>query len=348
MDSFINTSPLITVLMPVYNCELYVEEAVNSILNQTYLNFEFLILDDASTDQTVFKIKKINDTRIKLIEKPINTGYTNSLNYGLMIAKGKYIARMDGDDFSLPERLQEQVDFLECNPGVILCGTSYSIMGITKDISIPELHEAIKLELLRGNCIAHPSVMFLTSIFKTHHIKYDISREPAEDYALWVQLLSFGKLHNLPKVLLHYRLHSGQVSRKRAEEQRHSVILTKFDLLQFSKVIFDERERDILTKIFTANTSFVFKELQLFKNLQQKIIKANANEIFFETLGLKTYLTELEAVILKKCFYRQERHSPFMYVEYLFSKYKWKVGLSMEQEFKLGIKSILFWKVTKI
>jgi glycosyltransferase involved in cell wall biosynthesis len=318
------------------------------MLHQTYANFEFLILDDASTDQTAITIKKIKDARIQLIEKPVNTGYTNSLNYGLSIAKGKYIARMDGDDFSLPERLQQQVDFLEAHPEVVLCGTSYRIMGNSKNIGIPEENEAIKLGLLKGNCIAHPSVMFRASVFKTHHIRYDSSREPAEDYALWVRLLSFGKLHNLPEVLLQYRLHSGQVSRKRAEEQRNSAIKTKFDLLQFSKVKLDTNDRVLLTKIFTENTSIVFNELKGFKQLQQKLLKANAIEGFFESVGFKGYLIEMEAIVLKKCFNRQERHSPIMYVEYLLSKLKWNVGFSMEQELKLGIKSLLFRRVTKM
>ena len=98
--------PTITVLMPVYNCALYINEAMDSILSQTFDDFEFLIIDDASTDDTVSIIKSYNDPRIQLVEKPVNTGYTNSLNYGLSIANGKYIARMDGDDISLPERFQ--------------------------------------------------------------------------------------------------------------------------------------------------------------------------------------------------------------------------------------------------
>ena len=112
--------PKITVLMPVYNCELYIQEAIESILHETYSDFEFLILDDASTDQTVSIIKKYKDACIQLIEKLLKAGYTNSLNYGLTIARGKYIARMDGDDISFPDRFVKQVTYLEANPGVVL------------------------------------------------------------------------------------------------------------------------------------------------------------------------------------------------------------------------------------
>ena len=132
MDSFISTTPKITVLLPVYNCELYVRTAIESILNQTFTDFEFLIIDDASTDKTLAVLKKIKDSRIQLIEKPVNSGYTNSLNYGLQMAKGKYIARMDGDDISHPERFAKQIVYLEAHPEVVVCGTTYKIVGNDK------------------------------------------------------------------------------------------------------------------------------------------------------------------------------------------------------------------------
>jgi glycosyltransferase involved in cell wall biosynthesis len=104
-----------------------VQTAIESILNQSYTDFEFIIIDDASTDTTVTIIKSYHDSRIQLIEKSINSGYTNSLNSGLKIANGKYIARMDGDDISFPQRFAKQIAFLEGNPEVVVCGTSYTI-----------------------------------------------------------------------------------------------------------------------------------------------------------------------------------------------------------------------------
>jgi glycosyltransferase involved in cell wall biosynthesis len=114
--------------MPVYNCELYIKEAIYSILNQTFTDYELIIIDDCSTDSTADIIKDYSDSRIIFFEKDSNSGYTNSLNYGLSVAKGEYIARMDGDDISLPTRLEKQVHFLNSNPDIVLCGTSYSIM----------------------------------------------------------------------------------------------------------------------------------------------------------------------------------------------------------------------------
>jgi glycosyltransferase involved in cell wall biosynthesis len=326
---------------------LYVEEAINSILNQTYSHFEFLIIDDASTDATKVIIKKIEDERIQLIEKPLNTGYTNSLNYGLTIARGKYIARMDGDDISLPERFQKQLAFLESNPAFVLCGTSYKVIGNSKNIVIPETNDAIRLGLLKGNCILHPSVMLRKKVLDDFSILYDITKEPAEDYALWAHLLSFGKLHNLSQVLMLYRLHTGQVSRKRIEEQKKIDILTKFKLLQFLGIDWQPKEYEILEKFFKPNTVIDFNEIGLFKQVLGKLTEANGNH-FFESIGFKKYLLEMESLVLMKCFFRQKRHSPRMYLDYLKAKFKWGAKLSTEQEIKLGIKSLLFKKVTRV
>jgi glycosyltransferase involved in cell wall biosynthesis len=336
--------PKITVLMPVFNCELYIQEAVESILNQTYTDFEFLILDDASTDQTVSIIKKCDDPRIQLIEKPLNTGYTNSLNYGLTIAKGKYIARMDGDDISFPERFAKQVSCLEANPDVVLCGTSYKIIGNDKKLSFPENHDAIKLALLRGNCIAHPSVMIRKKILDDFSIIYDTTKEPAEDYDMWVRLLSIGKLHIIQDVLLEYRIYNTQVSRKRAEEQKKNDVEIKFQLLNYLDIIIEADERDFLTNFFKEKETIDFRDIKIFKQLQKKLFKSNVDG-FFEPIGFKQYLIDLEGNVVRKCFLKQKRYSPLQYFEYLKTKYKWNAGLTTKNELKLLIKSVLFWKI---
>lgn len=348
MDSFVNTGPEITVLMPTYNCELYIKEAIDSILNQTYPNFEFLILDDASTDGTVSIIKSFDDSRIKLIEKPLNTGLSISLNLGLKLAKGKYIARMDGDDVSLPERFAKQVAFLEENLDIVLCGSWFNIIDSDAVKKLPENNEAIRLALLRGNCIAHPSVMMRKQILDELPVVYDALKEPAEDYDLWVRLLSLGKLHNLQEALLNYRMYAAQVSHKRAEEQKKRVIETKFALVNLLGIVWDAGEHEVFEKFLTENTIINFREIKIFKRVQKKLFLSNNSSCFFDSYGFKQYLAEMEYIVLKKCFYRQKRHSPMMYLEYLMAKCKWNIRLSTEQEFKLGIKSMLFWKVTRM
>lgn len=340
--------PKITVLLPVYNCELYVQMAVESILNQSYADFELLIIDDASTDATVAILKRFDDARIQLIAKPVNSGYTNSLNYGLQLAKGEYIARMDGDDISNPSRFAQQIAFLDVHPDVMVCGTTYKIVGNDKRISLPEHHEAIKIGLLWGNCILHPSVMIRKKVVDDFSISYDTSKEPAEDYDMWVRLLSMGKLHNLQEVLLEYRVYGNQVSRKRAEEQKKNDVQAKFKILQYLNIDWDVHEHDFLERNFRKTDVIDFKDLKIFKQVQHKLAVANANNGFFDSKGFSQYLVELEADVLRKCFLKQKRYSPGLYFDYLMAKYKWEVQLTTKQEIKLGVKSLVFWKTQRL
>jgi glycosyltransferase involved in cell wall biosynthesis len=325
-----------------------VQTAVESILNQTFTDFELLIIDDASTDATVAILKKFADSRIQLIEKPVNSGYTNSLNSGLQRANGQYIARMDGDDISMPERFAQQIAYLDSHPEVVVCGTTYKIVGNDKRITLPEDHEAIKIGLLWGNCILHPSVMIRKKILADFSIQYDTSKEPAEDYALWVQLLSHGKLHNLQAVLVEYRVYSNQVSRKRAEEQKKNDIATKFQLLQYLEVQWNDNEFEFLERQFGKTEVVSFQDLKIFKQIQLRLAVANEALVFFEAQLFSQYLRDLEADVLRKCFLKQQRYSPAMFLDYLLVKYKWEVKLSLKQELKLGLKSLVFWKTQRL
>lgn len=338
--------PKITVILPVFNCELYIQNAVESILNQTFADFEFLIIDDASTDATLSILKKIDDSRIQLIEKQVNSGYTNSLNYGLQIAEGEYIARMDADDISYPERFARQIAYLDSHPNVVVCGTFYKIVGNNKNIIIPSSHDDIKIGLLNGNCICHPSTMIRKKVLEEHAIKYDTSKEPAEDYDMWVRLLPLGKLHNLPERLFEYRVYNNQVSRKRAEEQRKNDIAAKFKLLGYLNLQWNTMELDFLEKQFGKSAVISFQDLKIFKQIQNKLKVSNSIG-FFDSQKFNQYLIELEADVLRKCFLKQKRYSPTMYVEFLVAKFNWNVKLTLKQELKLILKSIVFWKTQR-
>lgn len=342
MDKIVKTIPEITVLMPVYNCELYIEEAVESILNQTCSDFEFLIIDDASTDNTVSIIKSYQDSRIQLIEKPLNTGLTNSLNLGLRLARGKYIARMDGDDISVPERFAKQITFLEANPDVVLCGAWFNIVGSNKLVKVPEHHDAIKLALLRGNCIAHPTVMIRKEILDEFSITYEEHKEAAEDYDLWVRLLMLGKLHNLQEVLLDYRMHNAQVSSKRMLQQNRITIETRLKLLNALDYKMDVFEIDVLKKNIGEEEIIEFREIELFQQLQKKMISSNQN--FFDAVGFHKYMYELENRVVVKYFLSKKEFTPLTYFQYLKIKKRINQKLATFSEFKLLMKSLMFYK----
>ena len=276
--------PLISVLLPVYNCELYIQEAVDSILNQTYTNFELIIIDDCSTDATVSILKTYSDSRVNLIIKPENTGYTNSLNYGISIAKGDYIARMDGDDISLPERFEKQVEFLENNVDVVLCGTQYRIIGSNKTCNHPLEHDEIKVKLISGCYIAHPTVMFNKKFFKNNNLNYNPEMEPAEDYDLWSRVVFLGKVANLNKVLLNYRVHQNQTSNIKFQKQ---LKITKEIKIAMLEKIYKKQN------FIYSNTSNSINEL--FKNhhyLDELKSKNEINNVFSKSLFLDFIISE--------------------------------------------------------
>lgn len=276
--------PLITVIMPVYNCEKYILEAVESILQQTYTNFELILIDDCSTDATLQICKSFQDDRIVIIEKERNSGYTNSLNYGLSIAKGKYIARMDGDDISLPMRFEKQVDFLEANEDIVLCGTQYNIIGTEKVCNHPLTHDEIKVKLLSGSYIAHPTVMFKKDFFDKHNLSYNSKMEPAEDYDLWSRVVFLGRVENLKDVLLQYRVHEQQTSIVKNERQEFLANKIRLNLLQkiipekvllSNRLIFLNTFKNGIIDVKLLKDNFDFFNLLLKKNKEKKVFDTN-------------------------------------------------------------------------
>lgn len=338
-----NHRPKLTVILPTYNCELYIETAVESILNQTFIDFELLIIDDASTDGTVPFLKSLNDNRIQLIEKPFNTGYTESLNQGLKLARGEYIARMDGDDISMPERFAKQIAYLETHPETILCATAYKFIGREPFFGFPENHEAIKVSLLKGNCICHPSVMMRKSMLDAYDIYYDQAKEPAEDYDMWIRLLYIGKLHILPEILIEYRVYAGQVSSTRLEKQKQIDIALRFSLLDQLKVKFNTEERNFLEKYFQNKDCIHLIELSIFKKIKIKL--KNSNTVgFFDPKYFENYLADIEASVIRRFFKKYNYYSPVLYLNFLVAKFKWGLGFNSNEELKLLVKCFLLRK----
>lgn len=346
MDSTINETPLISVLMPVYNCELYVKEAIESILNQTHSNFEFLIIDDASTDQTLSIIKTFIDPRIMLIEKPVNTGLTNSLNLGLKLAKGKYIARMDGDDISLPHRFAKQITFLDNNTDYVLCGSILKILNTNRDYNLPENHKAIKLAMLERCPIAHPTVMMRKSILDRYSFFYNPSKEPAEDYDFWIRLITKGKFYNIQEVLLYYRLHNFQISYLRLAEQKNKSAEAKLDLLCNLNLIILANEQDVLKKIFVGGKRINFQDIQNFSSVKNKLEISNTN-LFFEEKGFDKFLLNLENDALVNFFSKTGRYSPLDFFRYCRINKKFNLHFKYFDIIKLFLKSFSFYKYKK-
>lgn len=214
-----NHNPLITILFPVYNGSLYLREAIDSIIAQTFTDWEMIAVDDFSSDNSVEIIRSYKDPRIICLENDKNRRTAYGLNLGIELAKGKYLARMDQDDIAISERLQIQYDFMESNTHIGICGTQIQSFGHRKlqegvgSISAyPTEDEDIKLMNFIQPPFAHPSVMIRKSVLKEHNLKY----RPdfiAEDYWLWSILLPVTQAANIDKVLLKYRIHGNSITK---------------------------------------------------------------------------------------------------------------------------------------
>lgn len=211
----------VTVLMPVYNGEKYLKEAIDSILSQTFRDFEFLIINDGSTDKSAEIIASYPDPRIRLVHNGKNIKLIATLNKGLDLARGEYIARMDCDDISLPDRLAKQVAFMDENPDIGICGTWVKTIGeVEGDVwRYPSDHDTIKCMLLFGSVLAHPSVMMRREMLRNHNLKYDSNYTHAEDFQLWRRASQLFLTANIGEILVLYRITSNSVSRYNREAQ---------------------------------------------------------------------------------------------------------------------------------
>lgn len=209
----------VTVLMPTYNVGPYVEEAVNSVLQQTYADFELLVIDDCSTDQTVEVVKSISDPRIRIERNEKNLGLADNLNRGLSLIHTEYVARMDGDDIAEPNWLEEEVKVLDHHPEIGVCGGCGKRFGTSDSlIVLPESHEDCLVNMLFSCSILVP--VYRHELYSKFGMRYRRESFPAEDYRFWVDCSQVTRLHNVPKVLFHYRMHEKQICTSLKEEQK--------------------------------------------------------------------------------------------------------------------------------
>ena len=209
----------ISIIMPVYNEDKYLHAAIDSILSQTFDNFEFIIIDDASTDNSLQIIKSYTDKRIILICNEYNVGNYPSRNKGLEIAVGKYICVMDADDVAYPQRLELQYQYLEACPDLWILGTGldFSIPGMKW--TLPSSHEQLMIGLLQDNVSLHSSLMIRTDVMRKYG-GYDEKYVYSSDYDLMSRFSLAGKVENLPEVLMMYRWHASQISQLHRDEQK--------------------------------------------------------------------------------------------------------------------------------
>ena len=249
--------------MPVYNGEKYLREAIESILGQFFGDFEFIIINDGSTDSTETIIKSFNDDRIVYINNPNNLGLSKSLNIGIRAAKGKYIARMDADDISLPERFEKQIEFLEKNLEISIVGTAAKLIDenrcVLKIICRPKTHFEIKWQSLFSTPMFHPTIMARVNVLKEN--LFDEKLFNSEDYELWSRLLftTSTRFTNMSEALLLYRVYKNSFTQSLGVEKRTASATNSISNIRHFTSITDI-EADALIKL-RQGMFLKFKEL---------------------------------------------------------------------------------------
>jgi len=268
-------APRVSFIMSVYDGDTYLDAAIQSVLNQTFRDYEFILINDGSTDDSARIIERHQraDGRIRAYAQP-NRGLVAALNRGLDLARGEYVARMDADDVSLPERIATQIAFMDAHPEVGICGTWIETIG-TSSVEVrryPTDDATIRSWLLFESVLAHPSIMIRRNLLKEWGLSYDARYVHAEDYALWVRASRHMALANIPAVLLRYRVHSQQVVQRHDTKKLASARLVRLGQLELLGIRPTEEElalhQALSTWQFQATTDFIGASLAWLRKLK--------------------------------------------------------------------------------
>jgi len=225
--------PFLSVIMSVFNGEKYVRETVESVLNQSFRDFEFIIVNDGSTDGTLEILRSFRDKRIRIINQE-NRGLTKSLNRGIGDSEGRYIGRIDCGDIALENKFEVQLNFLEKNKEIYGVGTWANLIdeegNMVGMLKYPTKYEEIRKVILRYNPFVHPSLMFKKEVFDEIGL-YDESFEFAQDYDLMLRAVSRFKIVNLPQVLLNYKISEKAISSRKMKKQEYFALKARIKAL---------------------------------------------------------------------------------------------------------------------
>lgn len=344
--------PLVSIIIPTYNVEKYIEEGIDSLLNQTYTNLEILIIDDCSTDNTVqiIKSKYSKNQKIKLYEKSQNLGPANSRNIGIKQSKGKYIALLDGDDYYAEDKIEKQVQLMELNLDIVACSTFLQCIGLKNNIIKFSIdHSEIKDRQLLGCPIAHPSVMFRASFLKENNLYYNENFRYSEDYELFIRMIEKGgKFLTIPEALYMYRVSGNQASFKKSDNKilknekqweisknLHYQVLSK--LIDENSELYDKKFVDALLMHQVIRN---YDDLKLFIDWAKRLIKYNES---IECPFSSKFLDNTYKKSVLGYFLAQKRLSWNILYQYI-SVYPYCAKLDLTYQIKYIIKCLLFLK----
>ncbi|MCK3656940.1 hypothetical protein A4G19_14855 [Pasteurellaceae bacterium Macca] len=284
--------PLISVIMPIYNREKYLNEAIQAVINQTYQNLEIILINDGSSDNSaqIMECWAKKDPRIITIHNEHNLGLIKTLNKAIQFAKGEFIARTDSDDIVFPHWISSILKKMLSDPKILVCGAQMITMGnegiLSKNFrdgykfEFPSEHQDIVLSFQFRNVISHSCVLIHKSVFTLHQLRYDENYPHAEDFKLWLEVVKIGgKLANVQDYLLYYRLHENQVSS-----------------------LFNQPQQNVGKKVRVEVINMLLKNSGIEYELNYPITQEDILQVWLNTMQIKMS-TEIQKAIIKVLHY---------------------------------------------
>ena len=308
-------SKMISVIMPTYNTHIaMLQESVESILKQTCSNFEFLIIDDGSTNGSDKYLKSLTDERVHIIRNSENIGITKSLNIGLKIARGKYIVRMDADDVSMPTRFEKQLAYMEEHPNVFICGTRNAFLiedgdtwRVTDDNPQRKQNQKTDMDMYRIKALFtfpgpdHPTLMINRVLIDKYNLFYDESLTYAQDYDLLVRTSRLGDIYTLSETLHYRRRHSDQITQAHRKTQAYCAKVTQRKLLKELLGSVTDEEVDfhyVHSTGYYRNATISAEADQWYK----RIIEANHKRCIYDEKKLKWMVEQIKIQLIEQTF----------------------------------------------
>lgn len=289
----------ISILLPVYNGELFLRQAISSIINQTYTDWELILINDGSTDNSENIISEFDDKRIRYFKNEHNLGLIKTLNKGIDLCRGEYIARMDADDICLPKRLEKQYHFMKTNSSIFLLGSNAFIINNNNEITGKIVNftkdNLLKINLLFSVPFIHPSIIAKASVLK--ELKYDENYKYAEDYELWTRISEKHNIANLSDCFLEYRWHLGNesvVNKKKQDLIKDKIIIKQLqsylDLNPSREELYMHKITFLQYDVKGNNSSFLFEDFPKLDLWFKKIILANRDKKYYDQSLLIAFL----------------------------------------------------------
>lgn len=325
----------VTVLMPAYNVGKYIRESIDSVLKQTYRDFELLVVDDCSTDNTAEVVKRFDDPKIKYVKNEKNLGLADNLNRGLELIETEYVARMDGDDIANPMWLEREIGLLETHPEIGICSGGFRFFG-TRDgeVIYPEHPEDAQANMLFGCTVIVP--VFRRSILIDNDLHYKSEAFPAEDYRLWAECIRVTKLYTIQDVLFQYRMHESQICTEKHEIQIKKADEARLHMLDWLSSDFSDDEKRYFLNQFVSGEIRSKEDFRKKKAFSGLLLEKNRMQNHFSEAALKKRFKQNITLSLYKGIvssFFNEQYSLKQYFMYLRSGMAFRLPMKYELKF---------------